>query len=471
MKKLILYICAFTLILSAGFILFGFEVKASANVSDSLSISAIGVSSGTYATDSDPFNLPRNPDYGELTFDDKLKGYLTDGDVTTFWENTGNFGRNPFNPDINEYIIVDLGEIKKITGVELMASNHGGFPERFSCEYSVSLKEITYAVSSSTTTTAKAPAAGSTVRVDFNGVVARYLRVNFQRVFLHTTYKSIHGVDIFDVCISDVIVYGSEASDTEKANALEKEQKRVLTEPAINSFMVDCSSVLDTKYADGTYAYDPSNLLDKNFSTLWYNAFAATQTPIAEEFIMIQTEDGEAADFREITLYSQTSRDFFPRDFLFQYSFDGRNWLTIEGQTYIDYTDVDVDEWVKISNSKQTFIFEKPVIAKYIRIFITKKSPAFDAASASDYYMIALSEIELRACEISDQKAIVEAEEIFWNGVLGNNDKKEESSLPTIKTNMLLHLSFVFGVSAIAVIGVLVFILFNLKKKGGKGNE
>ena len=66
---------------------------------NALSISAIGVSSGTYATDNDSFNLPRNPDYGTFTFDDNVKEYLTDGDVTTFWENTGNFGRNPFNPD------------------------------------------------------------------------------------------------------------------------------------------------------------------------------------------------------------------------------------------------------------------------------------------------------------------------------------------------------------------------------------
>ena len=258
---------------------------------NALSISAIGVSSGTYATDNDSFNLPRNPDYGTFTFDDNVKEYLTDGDVTTFWENTGNFGRNPFNPDMSEYLVVDLGEIKKITGVSLMASNHGGFPEVLSCEYAVSNVDITYSVLNSTTRLEKAPETGAIQTVSFPGVVARYLYVNVQRAFKHTTYSQIHNVAIYDVCISDITLYGTTASDEEKTAALEKEQNRTITTPVIDDFIVDCSSVLDVKYSDGTFAYDPSNLLDGNLSTLWYNSFAATATEKAEEYITLQTAD------------------------------------------------------------------------------------------------------------------------------------------------------------------------------------
>lgn len=456
-------------LLSALIIMVSFFVPSSAafaevNRSAPLSVEAVGISSGTYATDEDSFTVARNPDYGELTFDENVTEYLTDGDVTTFWENTGNHGRNPFNPDKNEYIVIDLGSIKKITGVELTASNHGGFPEKMSCEYAVSQKDIRYYLAGSVKTLAKAPAAGEKASIEFNGTVARYLIVNIARVFVHTTYKEIHKQDIFDVCISDIAVFGTGAAQAEIDAALKTEANRIMTSPRITSFMVDTSSVLDTKYDDGTYAYDPSNLLDGNLSTLWYNSFSATSSENCDEYILLQTTDTETADFRELVMYAMPSRDFFPKDFVIQYSFDGLHWVDIEGQSYKNYTDdASGGEWEKIENVKQSFIFDEPVLAKYIRIYITKKSGAFDVSLNDDYYMLSLSEIEISACE-ADPAAARDAEAEFWKKLEGKNDGNGSETIE-IKTDAFTETLFIILAVVCLAAGIAVTIVYALDKR------
>lgn len=464
MKKIVCFIVSIIILTSCTASI----IFASASDSGELNVSSVGVSSGAYATDEESFASARAVDYGVLTFDEKISEYLTDGKVSTFWENTGSFGRNPMNPDISEYLIIDLGEIKKIDKLQLKSSNHGGFPEKLFLEYSVSEYDVRYNVAGSYVTFDKAPTANSNIDITFGAIIARYLIVNFQRTFLNTSYTEVHKVNIYDVCVADLKVFGTEATQTEKDVAIEKESNRILNKPKVEEFMADTSSVLDTKYEDGTYAYDPSNLLDGNLLTSWMNSFSATSDENCKEYVTIQNVDTEAIDFREITLYAQLSCDFFPKDFVIQYSFDGLNWLDVEGQKYTNYTDVTGQEWKKIQNRKQTFVFEKPIIAKYIRIYMTKKSGAYDASMNADYYMINLAEIEILACE-ADPADVVAAETKFWDDLKSSNGGNDEKTLEIRPSNWVEPL-FISLSAILAVSGVALTLIVNLVKKENKND-
>jgi len=464
MKRIVCFIVSIIFLMSCMTSI----IFASASDSGELNVSSVGVSSGSYATDEDSFAAPRAVDYGVLTFDEKISEYLTDGKVSTFWENTGGFGRNPFNPDISEYLVIDLGEIKKIDKLQLKVSNHGGFPEKLFLEYSVSEYEVLYNVEGSYITFDKAPTANSDIEITFDAIVARYLIVNFLRAFVHTSYTEVHKVNIYDVCVADLKVFGTEATQTEKDVAIENESNRILNEPKVEEFMVDTSSILDVKYDDGTYAYDPSNLLDGNLLTYWMNSFSATSDENCKEYVLIQNVDTEAVDFREITLYSQLSCDFFPKDFVIQYSFDGLNWLDIEGQKYTNYTDSKGQEWKKIQNRKQTFIFDNPIIAKYIRIYITKKSGAYDASLNADYYMVNLAEIEILACE-ADPADVVVAETKFWDDLKSSNGGSDEKTLEIRPSNWIEPL-FIVLTAVLALTGVALTLIVNLVKKENKND-
>lgn len=595
---------------------------------EALEIASVGVSGGTYATDSDSFTLPRQPDYGELTFDGKITEYLTDGKVDTFWEGTGNHGRNVTDPVKDEYVIVDLGDIKRVSALSLTASGHGGFPQNMTFEYAVSDLNKTRTIPSSRTSLDSAPEAGGVQTVKFDEVIARYIRINVSKIFRHTTYSGIHGIDIYDVCVADVAVYGGAATEAEKQNALEgeadmaesapvtvttsselnasasaknlydgsqgtywcsawsgtdtpacyeeliidfgkvmkldkvalyprnsgdyfprdftfsygvlknrwtsvesmsqkgyaiantdgqefafpqetyaqyvrllitgkstdadnsgtyliqlgeikgyateisEEEAALLKEKAqsapetVKDFFVDCSSFLDTRYGDGTYAYDPANLLDKNMGTLWYNSFSATSTEVSSEYAVFQPAYEDAVVYNGIILYAQGSLDFFPRDFAFQYSFDGVNWLDADGQVYTDYTDSDGEAWEKISSPVHRFVFGKPVVAKYLRLHVTKKSGALDAASGSDYYMIALSEAVVEATT-ADAEQAKEAEKAFYEAVYnrGGQQTERESVKIILRRAPAAVCAVVCAALAVGGVGITIFALTAERRK------
>ena len=64
----------------------------------------------------------------------------------------------------------------------------------------------------------------------------------------------------------------------------------------------------------------------------------------------------------------------FPKSFQIQKSLNATEWETISNQTYTDYLHPQID-------SGEEFIFNKSVLAKYIRIFVT--APTGDAPFGS----------------------------------------------------------------------------------------
>lgn len=102
--------------------------------------------------------------------------------------------------------------------------------------------------------------------------------------------------------------------------------------------------------------------------------------------------------FTGVILYSQ-GNICFPRDFRFQYSFNGSEFVDIPGASYTDYQLTD--------ETKHVFAFDTPQVATHIRAAGHKK-----AANSQGNYLVQIAEVEPRGFEPT-QDEIASAENAF----------------------------------------------------------
>ena len=352
-------------------------------------------------------------------------GKMLDNDPTTSWCSSWN---NETSETCNEKITVNAGEVKKFNSITLKPQEKKNcFPVDFSFQSSTDnihwtdIPEASY-------TGYKITSNANQVFTFKTPVVAQYIRIT-------VTKRSPDGNGAHLVMIAELRADMVEATAEEAAAAIAIDANQ----PVPLVFTVETSSLLGE-------AYKTEYLIDDDPNTLWGSEWINEKAPKCTEWIKITAD--RTATYQSVTIYPRSDDPVgFPADFVFQYSFDGENWINIEGAAYTDYKITD--------NSGQVFTFAKPITAEYLRIYMTKRT-----ADGNGNYIITLSEIKITAVEAS-QSDVTAAKTTFETQFAAQQAAIQEAAKPRDDTAAVY---IVFG-CMLAVIAAMVVLFFILKRK------
>lgn len=142
-----------------------------------------------------------------------------------------------------------------------------------------------------------------------------------------------------------------------------------------------------------------NKLVDGNLDSTWVSSWVNENDEKCSEWIVIEFEELYNVDRLELfpkceIKNSSTIYSGFPKDFKIQYSIDGSLWTDVKGQLYINYSP-SAREW-------QQLVFGKTVIAKYIKVCISKKTP-----ERNGFYLAMLNELSLFGSEYAGADVFV----------------------------------------------------------------
>ncbi|BBH23625.1 hypothetical protein Back11_49700 [Paenibacillus baekrokdamisoli] len=123
--------------------------------------------------------------------------------------------------------------------------------------------------------------------------------------------------------------------------------------------------------------YEAVRAIDNNVGTSWSSIGHVTEA--ATEWLYVDA--GSSQTIKQILL-KPGSGGCFPVDFKFQYGNEAENWMDIPGLSYVGYGDPGVLE--------QSYAIRTPVMARYIRLYITKSR-----VSSNGTYYAQIGEMKL----------------------------------------------------------------------------
>lgn len=107
------------------------------------------------------------------------------------------------------------------------------------------------------------------------------------------------------------------------------------------------------------------HMLDGDLSTYWCSAWVTETTPACDEYVLFDFH--EIVKVESITLTARDTGYMFPDVFEFCWSTSNEVEIPIAGASYSGYENAE--------NNVNTFVFEEPVVARYIVMNITSRTP------------------------------------------------------------------------------------------------
>jgi len=257
-------------------------------------------------------------------------------------------------------------------------------------------------------------------------VVAQYVRI-------YITKRTANPDGNYLVQIAEFSTVSTEATQAEIDAA--KQQLAEVKKPI--PFTVTASSTLESA------GWELININDGNPTTPWSSGWTDEKNPVCEEWVALDA--GSIMKYTSVSMTPITDLYCFPCDFKFQYSMDGATFIDIPGASYTGYTVKEVKE--------QVFTFKTPVVAEFIRVFVTKRSP-----DGGGNYLVQMSEISALAdaateSEISAAKADFEK---------ASGTIIDQSVQSTLRNDLPIAIA-IYGVLGLALI--IMVVLFILRKK------
>jgi hypothetical protein len=273
-----------------------------------------------------------------VTTSSQLSGWaasnVTDSDVNTSWSSDVHSSANN-----TEWVCIDTGSCRGVKRVTITPRQKGEecYPKQFKIQVSmdgVVWNDAEFISNSYTVRTSYL----SYVYTLESPIYGRYVRI----------YTTVMGSDAsggYYVQLGDIKIEGI-------------------------PFSVSASSYLNS--------WEPYQVIDGNGSTCWSSNAHSSEN--STEWICV--DGGVQQTITGVRLTPRNTSDCFPKDFVIQYSQDAVSWVNINGQSYSDYPSPGTEE--------QSFQFDSPISARYIRIYATKLRP-----DVYNNYYFQLSQIQL----------------------------------------------------------------------------
>lgn len=135
--------------------------------------------------------------------------------------------------------------------------------------------------------------------------------------------------------------------------------------------------------------WEAKNLLDGDTATCWSSGWSDPGVPLGSEWM--QFDFREVKKVESIILTPSSSKNCFPVDFYFESSIDGDSYFKIEGSEESGY---------KIASAlPRTFAFDEPVIARYIRLQVTMRSP-----DGNGNHMVHIAECDAQSTAATEEE-------------------------------------------------------------------
>lgn len=251
----------------------------------------------------------------KITASSSLQGWpvsrLIDGNSASNWSSNARGNESSI-----EWVAADAGDTAFISGISLTPRSTLSFPKDFKLQYS--LDAVNWIdIPGQTYTNYVNNGNEQTFSLD-SSVIARYVRI-----------------------------YATKLSKDDVGNYYFQ----------LGEFTLHHSKVAASSSLPG---WSVARLTDNDSTSIWSSNAHGTATE--SEWVAFHL--GRVETVGSVTI-TPRAKYAFPVDFKFQASNDAVNWTDIEGQSYTNYLN---------NGNVQTFTFESSVIAKYIRLYVTKLS-------------------------------------------------------------------------------------------------
>ncbi len=302
---------------------------------------------------------------------------LTPASPTAGKLNDGNIGNESWTAqlgDVNatscsEWVKIDLNAGKTVGSIKVASRRVGGkvynFPADF--KFQSSTDGESWSDIPGMAFTDYATPTSDWVTFPFNkSINTRYLRMNITKKGVNPDSNE-HLVELSEI----QVMSGDPANLDESAGS-----GSVFIPVAVPVISVTGSSSLQNTPSAAT-----AMATDGNAGTFWCSEWIDEKNPIHTEWLSFDFGSSQLVGTMYITPRTVNGHVFaFPASFKLQYSNNGSTWSDISGQSYTDYA--------AASSDAQKFTFKNTVNARYIRIYITKRS-----ADDGGNYIVEISEV------------------------------------------------------------------------------
>lgn len=291
--------------------------------------------------------------------------------------------------DSNEYLILDLGEVKQVSCVTLYAGNEpdanvkaAGFPKDFTISTSVDGENWEVKVSE---TDYETPSMGACVEFVFDTVSARYAKLDVTELGTPERLNpKKYNLALSEVRVGLAPVQNTTVIDLNIVQHLDY-SNNLLTADKVRVGYYDGTDI--SSFVDDAHSAVPiSNLVDGDTST-----FASTAAQL-DEWLLVNGgyhtqaflfEFGETVSVSALELTVRSATLCCPNDFDIQTSTDGVNWMTVISEEDFD--------WSACQDLTEVFVFN-PVPAAYIRVLGHDTVPEYNASADVNYYYLQFTE-------------------------------------------------------------------------------
>lgn len=202
----------------------------------------------------------------------------------------------------------------------------------------------------------------------------------------------------------------------------------------VTVFMLILTSFSIQSYADATQqginvtvsstlassGWELDKMLDGNEQTQWSSAWINEKNPMHTEWFAMELDD--IRKIKKLSLKPRFTTYCFPSDFILQYSVDGEKWINITNQAYKDYKVED--------NIYKDFSFSSEVVAKYLRVYVTKRSP-----DDSGNCLVQIAEVKIDSTEATEAEKAKAKEDAKIAQAFEEDTTSAVSSTPDTSTN------------------------------------
>ncbi len=349
-----------------------------------LTVPAAGAEEDTNYVQGDGFDMTVSSTIKDATETNRSAKHLVDGNRNTEW-----FAAwlAEMQPNCDEWVLFHFDTVRKVKSVTLTQNSAGTyFPAEFAFTWSMKNDVDIPIPGQSYSDFVPSADSRDNVFTFETPVVASYFK-------LSVTKRSASG-NIYLLSLAEITFEYEEATEEEIRAAEEAdaavERPKVIKDPLI------ATTVTASSYLEPEKDWGVPNLSDGTVANQWCSEWVNTESENDEIWVLMASVD--PMKFTGVILYSQ-GNICFPRDFRFQYSFNGSEFVDIPGASYTDYQLTD--------ETKHVFAFDTPQVATHIRLLVTKKR-----ANSQGNYLVQIAEVEPRGFEPT-QDEIASAENAF----------------------------------------------------------
>lgn len=310
--------------------------------------------------------------------------HLVDGDKGTEWRAAW---VAEMSPSCDEWALFAFKTTRKISAVVITETEQRTyFPAEFKFTWSMH-NDVDIDIPGQSYSNFTPTADGRDNRFVFEQpVVANYFKLSVSK---RSAAGGIYLLSIAEIEFEDEVATEAEIEEAERADAA-AERPKVIKDPFIET-TVTASSELEPEKDWGA-----KNLSDGTVANQWCSEWVNVESETDEIWVLMTSVDPKK--FTGVILYSQ-GNICFPKDFRFQYSFNGTDYIDIPGASYTDY---EVGE-----STTHVFAFDQPQVATAIRLMITKKR-----ANPEGNYLVQIAEVDPRGFDPTAEE-IKAAEDAF----------------------------------------------------------